>query len=304
MRLRGAAVAIGTLLASASPAMGCVTVGVYPYNPARALPALHRTVGRGITAVSVYLTAGRPLAQSVIDAANRADATLIVTWEPDGGHDGASQPRFRLTRVAQGRYDASLSRLVGQLQGVRRGAILRPMPEMNTPWYAWSGTVNHNTPAEYVKAWRRVRAAVRSAPGGSNVKLLWAPYAENIPQTRANSFAAYFPGRANVDLVGASGYNFGAQGSLTWTDPDALFAGAYQTIESLAAKPFWLAETGSTADGGDKAGWILALSTLKATMPKLAGMVWYDVNDPTGDFRLRGRSVNSAFRSLLKEACR
>jgi hypothetical protein len=39
-------------------------------------------------------------------------------------------------------------------------------------------------------------------------------------------------------------------------------------------------------------------------MPKLAGVLWYDIADPDGDFTLRGRSVMSAFRALLKEACR
>ena len=39
-------------------------------------------------------------------------------------------------------------------------------------------------------------------------------------------------------------------------------------------------------------------------MPRLAGIVWYDADDPTGDFRLRGATVFSAFRSLLQEACR
>ena len=39
-------------------------------------------------------------------------------------------------------------------------------------------------------------------------------------------------------------------------------------------------------------------------MPDLAGVVWYDVDDPTGDFRLRGAPVTNAFKSLLQEACR
>ena len=125
------------------------------------------------------------------------------------------------------------------------------------------------------------------------------------PTTGANAIANYFPGRSQVDLVGADGYNFGDRGGLTWTDPGTIFSPAYKQIEALADKPFWIAETGSTADGGDKAGWILSLSTLQSTsMPKLAGLVWYDVDDPLGDFRLRGRTVMSAFRDLVEEGCR
>ena len=293
-------------LASAPARLGaCITVGVYQDNPATSLRPLDRTVGSGISMISTYLTAGQPLAQSLITTANRDHAGLLVTWDPDAGSDGASQPHYRLSNVARGHYDASLRALVAQLRTVRRGAVLRPMPEMNTQWYAWSGTVNGNTPSEYIAAWRRVRRAVLSRRGGLAIKLLWAPYAQSIPDTAANQVQAYFPGVSEVDLVGASGYNFGAQAPLTWTDPGTLFGSTYAAIESLTQKPFWLAETGSTAIGGDQAGWILSLATLQITaMPQLAGIVWYDVKDPTGDFRLRGAPVTTAFKSLLKEACR
>jgi hypothetical protein len=294
---------VALALAAASPAAACLTVGVYQDTPA-AVTQLTRATGPGITTLSIYLTAGQPIAQPVIDAANKARARLLVTWDPDGGGDGATQPRYRLKAIVAGRYDNSLKALVAQLRTVRRGAILRPMPEMNTPWYAWSGTVNGNTPSQFAAAWRRVRRAIRAAPGGNRIKLLWAPYVQSIPDTTANAIGAYFPGASQTDFVGASGYNFGAQPPLTWTEPGDLFAAAYSTIEALAPKPFWLAETGSTATGGDKAGWINSLATLSAAMPKLAGIVWYDINDPDGDFRLTGTGVISAFKSLLKEACR
>jgi hypothetical protein len=305
MRLTRMALWLAGFLACAAPASACITVGVYQDSSRSALAGLNRQVGPGIGAISTYLTAGQPLSQSIIATANRLHTRLMVTWDPDGGRDGARQRHYRLSDVVSGRYDASLRALVAQLATVHGGAILRPMPEMNTPWYAWSGTVNHNTAAEYVKAWKHVRRVVVSTPGAAKVKMLWAPYAESIPDTSANQLQSYFPGSSQVDLVGASGYNFGAVASLTWSEPSDIFGSAYQIIESLAAKPFWLAETGSTAVGGDKAGWILTLATLQATaMPKLAGVVWYDVNDPTGDFRLRGSTVITAFKSLLKEACR
>jgi hypothetical protein len=301
-----AALAVGlALLVASSSAAACVTVGVYQDNPTTALPPLNRQVGPGITAISVYLTAGKPLSRSVIATANRLHASLVVSWQPDGGRNGATQPKYRLSAVIKGRYDSSLQALVAELLTVRHGAILRPMPEMNTPWYPWSGTVNGNQPGQFIAAWKHVRKTVRATAGGRRIQLLWAPYAQSIPNTPANALAAYFPGAGQVDLVGVSGYNFGAQAPLTWTEPGDLFASAYTAIEALAAKPFWLAETGSTAVGGDKAGWPLALATLQSTaMPKLAGVVWYDINDPTGNFTLRGATVIQAFKSLLQEACR
>jgi hypothetical protein len=291
--------------AAAAPASACITVGVYQDDPVQSWHALTKSTGSGLSAISTYLTAGRPLAQDLITTANRYHAKLVVTWDPDGGNDGANQPKYRLKPIAKGRYDQSLKALVAQLAHVRRGAVLRPMPEMNTPWYAWSGTANGNTPAQYVAAWRRVRKAVRAARGGSRIALLWAPYAQSIPTTGANQLGNYFPGADQVDLVGVSGYNFGATGGLSWTDPGTLFSSAYSLIEAIAPKPFWIAETGSTSVGGDKAGWIQTLATLRlGSMPRLAGVVWYDVRDPDGDFRLNGAGIAHAFRTLLKGACR
>jgi hypothetical protein len=306
-RLAGAALTAALVLlpASAASAGSCLSVGVYQDDPATGLRALSKQVGPGVSTISTYLTAGSPLDPALVATANRSRARLLVTWQPDAGKNGANQAGYRLKAIAAGRYDASLRALVRQLRGVRKGAVLRPMPEMNTPWYPWSGAVNGNTPADYAKAWTRVRKAVRSAPGGTRIPLLWSPYARSIPDSGANAISAYFPGASQVDLVGASGYNFGARPPLLWSEPGALFGSAYSTIEALAPKPFWLSETASAATGGDEAGWIQTLATLRATaMPKLAGIVWYDVKDTNGDFRLRGKPITTAFRALLKGACR
>ncbi len=124
-----------------------------------------------------------------------------------------------------------------QLRKVKKGAVLRPMPEMNTPWYPWSGTANKNTPADYVEAPGSACARLSARrSGGKRVKLLWSPYARSIPDTGANAIRAYFPGADQVDLVGASGYNFGARPPLLWSEPGALFGSAYTTIEALAAE--------------------------------------------------------------------
>jgi hypothetical protein len=292
-------------LTPAAHAAPCLRVGVYQDDPGSTMAKLRKQVGPRVTAISTYMTAGRPISPSLIKAANRNRSMLVVTWQPDGGRDGSEQSKYQLKATAKGKYDRSLRALVRQLRGVRKGAVLRPMPEMNTPWYPWSGTANKNAPADYAKAWNRVRKAVRAAPGGKRIKLLWSPYARSIPDTGANAIRSYFPGAANVDLVGASGYNFGARPPLLWSEPGALFGSAYATIQALAPKPFWLAETGSGAAGGDKAGWIRTLATMQATsMPNLAGVLWYDVKDPFGDFRLRGSAVTSAFGALLKGACR
>ena len=276
----------------ASPAAAArIEVGVYHDNPVAGVPVLTRTVGRRSTRViSTYVTGGKLVEPSVVALARRTHARLLVSWMPDGGREGAKQPRFTLSRLRRGAQNRGLVALTKQLRGLRPAPILRPMPEPNTPWYAWSGTVNGNTPAAYVAAWKQVRRTVRNA-GGKRIRLLWAPYARSVPATPENAIAAYFPGVAQVDLVGTSGYNFGAQGGLAWTEPAALFEDAYREISALSAAPFWIAETGSTALGGSKEQWIGRLGTLQTAIPNLAGLVWFDVRDRNGDFRIEAKKA-------------
>jgi Glycosyl hydrolase family 26 len=299
--LRTGLTALAATLGLAAPASACVQVGVYQDDPATQLAALQRKAP-GVRWLSTYVTAGRPLEPALVKLANRRRVGLVVTWLPDGGRDGTLQPKYRLTAVTKGQYDRSLKALAKRLAGVKRGAVLRPMPEPNTPWYPWSGTVNGNKPADYAAAFKRVRRAVR-AGAKSKVKLLWTPYGRSIPETPDNAIAAYFPGKTQVDLVGADAYNFGTVADLEWSTPGDLFSEAYTAIEALAAKPFWIAETGSVATGGDRAAWIGGLGALGAQMPKLATVVWFDAKDPNGDFRLSDKATVGAVKTLASGRC-
>jgi beta-mannanase len=176
------------------------------------------------------------------------------------------------------------------------------MPEPNTPWYAWSGSVNGNSPAEYVRTWRHLRAVIRGV-AHARVKLLWSPYAYSIPDTDPNALARYWPGRHNVDLVGVDAYNFGDRNGQAFTSPVDLFSAAYASVEKLAPLPFWIAETGSAAQAGGQAAWIRQLGELRGALPHLAGVVWYGVKDANGDFRLRSGSSKAAFRAIPGRRC-
>lgn len=291
---------LGASAANPPTASAKVEVGVYQANPVAEFPVVRVKVGQRATRViSTYVTGGQVVSPQIIALAKRSKARLLVSWLPDGGRDGAKQKRFRLSAIRRGKQDAGLRRLVAQLRPLKPAAILRPMPEMNTPWYAWSGTVNGNTPAAYIEAWKRVRKVVKTS-GGQRIPLLWAPYARSVPATPANAISAYFPGAAQVDLVGTSAYNFGATGGLAWTDPDPLFEDAYRQISALSPKPFWIAETGSTSVGGKREQWISRLTGLTTTIPNLAGIVWFDVRDRNGDFRISSTKASRvAFSKFL-----
>ncbi len=301
----GLAAAFGVAGVQASTAEAKrVEVGVYQDDPARTVPALRKAAGPRATAViSTYVTGGRTVPPAVIALQKRTKARLLVTWMPDGGRDGAAQPKYRLSGIVRGKQDAGLRALARQIGKLRPAPILRPMPEANTPWYAWSGAANGNTPAQYVAAWKRVRKVVKRS-GGRRVLMMWAPYARSVPATPENAIPAYFPGLSQVDVVGTSAYNFGETGGLAWTEPGALFEDAYRQISALAPKPFWIAETGSTAKGGSREKWLGQLATLGTEIPNLAGVVWFDVRDRNGDFRVssskKSRGAFKAFAARVR----
>jgi hypothetical protein len=300
----GAGSALLAALAITTPAgAACIKLGVYQDNVAKTLTPLSRAVGPGLKTVSVYVTAGTGLDPKLVALANDQKLTLLVSWMPDKGKDGTAGSKYSLSAVAKGSFDQGLRALGTQLRTLRKSPIVRPMPEPNTPWYAWSGTAKGNSAVTYVKAWKHVRSVLLKAD--PKVRLLWAPYARSVPDTPQNTIASYFPGARYVDLVGASAANFGTSKGLAWSTPTELFSTAYSTIEGLAKKPFWIAETGSTATGGDQRGWIQSLGSLRSTMPQLTGVVWFDVKDPSGDFRVRATPAStSAFKGLLKGACK
>jgi hypothetical protein len=289
--------ALAALVLAPSMASACLRVGVYQDRPVTSFPRLADAVGPGITTLSVYVGARETIDPRLVAMARARHLLLVVAWQPD------DRPAT-LARVAHGRYDAALRRLVRQLRSLPAAPILRPMPEPNTPWYAWSGEVGGQGGQRYVRAWRHVWRVVHRTPGGHRIRLLWTPYARSIPDEPVNGIARYFPGRPWVDAVGAVAYNFGQDDQLDWTAPRDLFAAAYAAIDPLARKPFWLAETGSTALGGSKAGWIGQLTGLRAAFPRLRGVLWYDVREENGDFRLRDATATTdAFRALAGTAC-
>ena len=301
---RSVCLALGALALSAAPAIACVNVGVYQDQPAKTLPALQKKAGKNVKTVSTYVTVGHALDPKLVALAKKNGVRLLISWLPDKGTDTPKAPGFRLSAIAAGKFDKDLRALALQIKSLPKGAIVRPMPDPNTPWYAWSGTVNGNRPGDYVPAWKHVRK-VLAKTAGKKVKLLWSVYARSVPDDKKNALGVYFPGAKQVDLVGADAYNFGNAQGLTWTAPADLFLPAYGTIQKLAKKPFWISETASTAKGGDKGAWIGALGQLGKTMPKLSGVVWYDVRDSTGDFRVpRSGAAAAAFKAFVRGACK
>ena len=67
------------------------------------------------------------------------------------------------------------------------------MHEMNGYWYPWSGLVNGNTPAKFIRAWRYIHK-VFDAEGATNVTWVWTVNWNSVPNSTANRYGAYYPG--------------------------------------------------------------------------------------------------------------
>ena len=187
-------IAVAALVAiSATPALGALEVGVYQDNPLKTLRPLAKAAAPP-EALSVYVTGGKLVQPKVLKLAKTRKMRLIVSWMPDAGKKGVSQRPFGSRAVLRGKYDNSLKALVKQLRGVKKGAVLRPMPEMNTPWYPWSGTANKNDAGRLRQG---LEARAQGGPRGqgrqAHQAALVALLAQH-PDTGPNAIRAYFPG--------------------------------------------------------------------------------------------------------------
>ena len=150
------------------------------------------------------------------------------------------------------------------------------------PAYPWAVGVNGNTAADYVSAWRHVRALFRQA-GASNVQWVWNPNTLGDATAAAYqaTYQALYPWDSEVDLIGLDIYNTGPQldwGAPTWRSFASVLAEPYKAITAVSSKPMILPEVGTTGVGGSKASWIADMFEHDLSQfPRVRALVWFDV---------------------------
>ena len=207
----------------------------------------------------------------------------MITWEPWAGRSNDAAWSLR-TAVLSGANDAYIDGWARGLAAFHQPVLLRFAHEMNdNATYPWGVGVNGNTVGDYLAAWRHVRA-IFARYDTSNVQWVWNPNTiGDAPRSRYDAtFQALYPGDDQVDWLGIDIYNTGPD--LDWGAPywrgfkDAL-ARPYAALDALSNKPIILAEIGSSESGGSKSRWITdALTTDMRNFPKVAAMVWFDVD--------------------------
>jgi len=238
-----------------------------------------------------------------LNAVDRSGAIPMIVWEPwarpPGGYADPADPAASVAVIASGRYDAYIRSWAQALAEHRRPVLIKFMHEMNGTWYPWSVTLNGNTPAGYVQAWRHVHDLFREA-GARNVSWVWSLNTEMGFDAGTAPPESYYPGPDYVDWVGISGMNWGTSHSWSrWTGVDTIFRADYRRLTALG-HPIMITEIGTVARGGDPVAWISGTMTaFRASYPAIRAVVWFDLPYTTGvDFRLGARARTALARAL------
>ncbi|HKF75147.1 MAG TPA: glycosyl hydrolase [Candidatus Dormibacteraeota bacterium] len=227
---------------------------------------------------------------------------LLLVWEPwRAGLPTAqaiNQPAYRPAAIAAGAFDRYVRRYADQVRAYGGPLLLEPFHEMNGNWYPWGATVNGNTAADYVAAWRHLHDLF-AAEGATNATWVWTTNRDTVPDTAANQPAAYWPGAAYVDWVGLDAYNWGTAERKQWTSVAETFNRSLASLRAYG-KPIIVAETGCAEQGGDKAAWIADLFSALTGPYRgvISAAVWF--NEPFGVFDWRTNSspaAQAAFRA-------
>jgi beta-mannanase len=246
---------------------------------------LQSAVGRQVGTVLWYQNWGgggwiSSVQRHLLDGVSASGRTPLLSWEPwDPAAGTPNQPNFALRRIAGGDFDAYIATWAEQLREVGTTVYLRPMHEMNGNWYPWGGSVNGNSPALYVQAWRRMHD-IFVRRGATNVRWVWAPNNVDVPQTSANQLERFYPGDSYVDVLGVDGYNWGTgqPGWAGWESFSEVFSTAYERLRRLGPQPIWITEVGSAPQGGDKSAWIRDMFARAGRMDRLEKIIWFNEN--------------------------
>lgn len=135
-------------------------------------------------------------------------------------------------------------------------------------------TTVYGSPAEYVAAWRHVRARF-DAVGATNVKFVMILMAQTYRTANMN---LWYPGSTVIDYVAADGYNwYGAHAGAVWRDVSTIFQPFYNWSIRVG-KPAMITETGCLEDPTDprhKAEWFMKAGQWLQASPNIKGFMYF-----------------------------
>ncbi|HEY2771486.1 MAG TPA: glycosyl hydrolase [Solirubrobacteraceae bacterium] len=233
----------------------------------------------------------RLIARRALGGLARAGALPLITWDPQV--NGVGVP---LRAIAQGSYDRYLRRSAAAARRWRGIIYLRFAHEMNVPSSPFGpGHVGDGAHA-FKTAWRHIVRIFR-ANRATNVKWVFSP---NVSCLGTCPFNRFYPGNRWVDWTALDGYNYAGLIGSPWRSFGDVFGSSYRRLTRLAPKPVMIAETATSALGGNKAAWILSMAAaLRSKFRKVRVLVWFD-RDKETDWRVESSPESlAAFRAIL-----
>ncbi|MBK5258330.1 MAG: cellulase [Thermoanaerobaculia bacterium] len=216
----------------------------------------------------------------MVESIDRLGSVPMITWEPwVTDFDERLRPNLpsksereyaSLAAIGRGDYDFYVAPWAKAAAQFKKPIYLRFAHEMNDPYrYPW-GPQNGNRPADFIKAWKRVREIFEKM-GATNVIWIWSPHI-SMPW-----FEFYFPGADQVDWIGVGVLNYGTSASWSrWWSFHQILEKSWGPLTALK-KPIMVCEMGTIAQGGDMAEWYRqAFYHLEHTYGRIKAVVFFN----------------------------
>jgi hypothetical protein len=277
------------LLNPASPYFGMYTEQA-PFNWAT-FDATSTKIGATPSMVGFFAGWDQTFRADAVTRAWKRNMLPMMTWESrpiDDDNSVVDAPAYSLPNIIAGNFDAYLHQYAKDIRSTGLPLAIRLDHEMNGNWYPWAtddgsgNAINGNSPGDYVKMWQHVHDIFDAEGANQYVIWVWAPNrVDNLPTTHQP--LAYtqslYPGDANVDWIGMSGYlrpPFTTGQTYSFNET---FGATLTQLRAVAHKPIILAEVGASETGGHKPTWIANFFTGlgAAQNSDIIGFSWFDL---------------------------
>ena len=197
--------------------------------------------------VSIYLYWGDGFPTAFADQAHSAGATPFVEiepWQGGGPSDcgyGANFPAMTTIGANGPVISGYLKAFGSSIARFGHPVVVTFAHEFNVAGqYPWArGDCEGTTAAQWIKAWDTVRTDIDASAHGL-AHFMWAPGADTGGSTVDP--APYWPGKAQVDMVGVEGYPDTQWGYQLGTF-SGLFGQVFEEIHAKTSLPIFIAET-------------------------------------------------------------
>lgn len=210
------------------------------------------------------------------EAVWKAGALPHITWEP-WMWDKSSE--IFLQDILSGDFDQYITDWATDAKKYGKPVLVRFAHEFNGNWYPWSTAHNDKNADLYIQTYRYIVDMFRKV-GADNVKWVWSPNFESVPNKPWNEALRAYPGDEYVDWIGMSLYNFGSNkyGS-KWQSFNQLVSPLYfEFVKNIPSKPIMITEIACAEQGGDKAAWIRLMNThLQTKFTEIRAICWFDM---------------------------